>query len=46
MTVNSGVNKASERLHRAGGAHNTTQAEGAVWWASGHQPLGERRHRS
>ena len=38
---------ASERLHRAEGAHNTTQAAGAVWCmdAPSHQPLGERRHR-
>ncbi len=27
-----GEGKASERLHSAGGAHNTTQAVGAVWW--------------
>ena len=38
---------ASERLHRAEGAHNTIQAEGAVWCmdAPCRQPLGERRHR-
>ncbi len=38
---------ASERLYHAEGAHNTTQAVGAVWCvgASCRQPLGERRHR-
>ena len=36
---------ASKRLHRANGAHNTTQANGAVWCmaASCYRPLGERR---
>ena len=40
-----GVGRASERLHRTSGAHNTTQAESAVWCrtASGGEPLGERR---
>ena len=41
------VSIASKRLHRAGGAHNTTQTVGAVWCMSapGRQPLEERRHR-
>ena len=40
------INIASERLYRAGGAHNTTQAAGAVWCVDALccQLLGERRH--
>ena len=42
------ADSASERPHRTVGAHNTTQAAGAVWCISEptRQPLGERRHSS
>lgn len=37
MMGNGNIVIASERLHRATGAHNTTQAVGAVWCYAHHQ---------